>query len=190
MSTQLKKEFQEKDVNRIRNLVNKKFGDKTVMSTGYTKERVVRVEGEQWDEDGKKWTIKKGIKQSITKLDDIKKTVLYPLLCPKCSSPMKTRQDKEMFNAYKTCMGCVVNLETKLRSEGKYDDYIKAIRIKNILAFADDYKSAMMEFINEKTMSFVTEQGDIESWDGKLDKQKAIDNIDKFIEGLKSNIDE
>ena len=31
----LKKEFQQKDVNRIRNIVNKKYGDKTQASVGY-----------------------------------------------------------------------------------------------------------------------------------------------------------
>ena len=30
----LKKEFQQKDVNRIRNIVNKKYGDKTQISVG------------------------------------------------------------------------------------------------------------------------------------------------------------
>ena len=38
---------------------------------------------------------------------------------------MKIRQDKEMFNAYRTCLSCVLELEAKLRLEGTFDDYLK-----------------------------------------------------------------
>ena len=124
----LKKEFQEKDVNRIRNIVNKKYGDKTQLSIGYQTKKQDHKEGDVWEENDKQWTIKNGIKQTYTKLDSLKKELLYPLLCPKCNRPMKTRHDKEMFNSYRTCFTCVIELETKLRASGKYDEYIKFIK--------------------------------------------------------------
>ena len=49
----LKKEFQEKDVNRIRNLVNKKYGDKTQVSVGYQTQKYDHKDGDIWEEDGK-----------------------------------------------------------------------------------------------------------------------------------------
>ena len=185
----LKKEFQSKDVNRIRNIVNKKFGDKTQVSVGYTTKTEDHKEGDIWEENGKQWTIKDGIKQTFTKLDALKKELLYPLLCPKCESPMKTRQDKEMFNAYRTCFTCVITLETKLRAEGKFNDYMKAINAKNLISFADDYKSAMVDMIENDGLGFVTEYGDIEKWEGNLDREKALENIESFIKGLKESID-
>jgi hypothetical protein len=185
----LKKEFQEKDVNRIRNIVNKKYGDKTQLSVGYQTKKQDHKEGDVWEENDKQWTIKNGIKQTYTKLDSLKKELLYPLLCPKCNRPMKTRYDKEMFNSYRTCFTCVIELETKLRASGKYDEYIKALRIKNILSFADDYKAAMMEFIENDGMSFITEQGDIEKWDSKLNKEQAIKNIEDTIQALKDSVE-
>jgi hypothetical protein len=185
----LKKEFQEKDVNRIRNIVNKKYGDKTQLSIGYQTKKQDHKEGDVWEENDKQWTIKNGIKQTYTKLDSLKKELLYPLLCPKCNRPMKTRHDKEMFNSYRTCFTCVIELETKLRASGKYDEYIKALRIKNILSFADDYKAAMMEFIENDGMSFITEQGDIEKWDSKLNKEQAIKNIEDTIQALKDSVE-
>ena len=102
---------------------------------------------------------------------------------------MKTRQDKEMFNAYRTCFTCVIELETKLRAEGKFNDYMKAINAKNMLSFADDYKSAMIDMIENDGLGFVTEHGDIEKWDGNLDKEQALKNIDSFIEGIKDSIE-
>ncbi len=68
----LKKEFKHNDVNRLRNLVQGKYGDRTTMGTGYTKAKEFHDEGDVWEEDGRSWTIKNGVKQNITKLDKAK----------------------------------------------------------------------------------------------------------------------
>ena len=64
------------------------------------------------------------------------------------------------------------------------------VKVKNILAFADDYQSAMTEFIENDGMSFVTEHGDIEKWDAKLDKEQALKNIETFIQQLKDSVED
>jgi hypothetical protein len=64
----LKKEFQEKDVQRLRNLMTGKYGEKTTVGAGYTKQKEFHEEGDIWEEDGRQWTIKNGIKQNVTKL--------------------------------------------------------------------------------------------------------------------------
>ena len=69
----LKKEFTSKDVNRARNLVKKDFSGKTVDGVGYAKAHVAYAEGDIWEESGRTWTIKDGIRQNITKLDAAKK---------------------------------------------------------------------------------------------------------------------
>jgi len=94
----LNKQFKEKDINRLRNLITKKYGDKTGIQIGYTKSTQYHEEGDIWEENGKKWTIKDGIKQNITKLDKAKKAYLTPLFCPSCNKLMKKRFDKEYFN--------------------------------------------------------------------------------------------
>lgn len=65
----LNKQFTERDVNRMRNLIQGKHGDKVGQSVGYSKQEKDYKEGDVWEEDGRKWTIKEGIKQNITKLD-------------------------------------------------------------------------------------------------------------------------
>ena len=122
----LKKEFSTRDVNRARNLITKKFGDATGIQAGYTKQVVEHSEGEVWEENGKKWTIKNGIKQTITKFDKLKKLVTFPLICPECSNPMKDYEiNRKMYNIHGKCFDCVVKMETQLKIEGKYDEYEK-----------------------------------------------------------------
>lgn len=185
--TVLKKQFKEKDVNRLRNLITKKYGDKTQSLVGYNNITKKYKEGEIWEENNKTWTIKEGIKQRVTKLDALKKEILYPLFCPKCNSNMNSIQDKEMFQSYGTCFECVIKLETQLRIEGKYDDYIKLIRLKTLLSYENDWKQYILEEISQNS-SFFTEQGDIENWNNCIDKEKILKNIDAYIQGIKDSI--
>ena len=90
----LKKQFIEKDVQRLRNLVQGKYGEKTRSSVGFSKAQKFYKEGDIWESDGRTWTIKNGIKQNITKLDKAKKAHVMPLMCPKCDKLMKKRVDK------------------------------------------------------------------------------------------------
>ena len=75
----LKKEFKRKDVQRARNLIQGKTGASTGIQIGYNKKEEEYKEGDVWTEGRKTWTIKNGIKQTISKLDNIKKEVFMPL---------------------------------------------------------------------------------------------------------------
>ena len=97
----LKKEFQKRDVERLRNLMTGKYGDKTRSSVGFSKKQEFYKEGDIWEADGRTWTIKDGIRQNITKLDKAKKAHVMPLLCPKCKKVMKNRNDKTFYNIQK-----------------------------------------------------------------------------------------
>ena len=82
IETQLKKQFSERDLTRMRNIITKKTGDKTVTSVGYTKAEEIHEEGDVWEENGRKWTIKNGIKRNVRKIE----SAAIPLLCPKSNS--------------------------------------------------------------------------------------------------------
>ena len=71
MENNLKKEFAPRDVQRMRNIITGDTGARTQIQTGYEKKDEVHKEGDVWIEDGKKWTIKNGIKQTVTKLDEL-----------------------------------------------------------------------------------------------------------------------
>ena len=107
--SKLIKDWKEKDVQRLRNLVSKNHTDKTVTQIGYTKKRLNRVEGDCWEENNKTWTIKNGIKITITKLDTVKKLLQIPLTCPNCHKSMvNTRLNKNMYAIHNMCFDCVI----------------------------------------------------------------------------------
>ena len=128
----LKKEFQKRDVERLRNLMTGKYGDKTRSSVGFSKKQEFYKEGDIWEADGRTWTIKDGIRQNITKLDKAKKAHVMPLLCPKCKKVMKNRNDKPFYNIHKMCFNCVIDFEHELRKEGKWDEYQRKVKNNEI----------------------------------------------------------
>ena len=176
----LKKEFKRKDVQRARNLIMGKTGASTGTQVGYKKETKEYQEGDVWTEGKKTWTIKNGIKQTVSKLDAIKKEVFVPLCCPKCSKVMKHRLDKDNYKMHKNCHDCVIEFEHQLKIEGKYDDYIKDLKAKNSLDMVDDLESYLLSAVNETNEGYISEKGELERWVGGIDKEKMTKDI---IEG-------
>ena len=153
----LKKEFKQSDVQRVRNLVNKDYTASTKSQTGYQKAYQRHGEGDIWEESGKTWTIKNGLKQNITKLDAAKKAVRIPLTCPKCGGPMKHSLAKKMYNIHGFCFDpCTVNMEADLRKAGLYEAYEKKMMQGNIKAFASDIETWALDMVNTED-TFVTE---------------------------------
>jgi hypothetical protein len=185
----LQKDFKQRDVQRMRNLITKNYGDKTVTQAGYTKETVEHKEGDVWEENGKQWTIKNGLKQNITRLDNIKKSLIIPLTCPNCSKPMKNDTlNKKMWPIHKMCFDCVITMETKLKREGKFEEYERNMTKKGIETYIKELEEALLELSLSTTEdeSIVTESGDIEHWvGGNVDKQKILQDLQEHIQKLK-----
>ncbi len=182
----LKKEFKNKDVERMRNLIKGKSNNKTTQGIGYTKKQEYHKEGDVWEEDGRKWTIRNGLRQNITKMDKVKELGLTPLLCPSCGKIMNHPNDKTIYKVHRKCMDCVAQMETKLRLEGKWDEYVNKIHNEGIDKLILEYQEFIKESINESNNNFVTEQGDVESWVGGFDKEKILVDMEKGIKYLES----
>lgn len=184
----LKKEFKQADVQRVRNLVNKDFASKTKSQTGYKKSSKRHKEGDIWEENGKQWTIKNGIKQNITKLDSAKKAIRIPLTCPKCGGSMKHWLAKKMYKIHGFCFDCTVDMEAELRKAGLYDQYEQRMMQGNMKAFAKDVEEWAKELISSN-QSFVTEDGDIENWNSNNKKQQELaQNVRQYISHLSEHI--
>jgi hypothetical protein len=184
----LKKEFKQRDVQRMRNIITGKTGDRTQVLGGWENKIEEHKEGDTWEEDGKKWTIKNGIKQSITKLDKFKHLVSLPLTCPSCKKPMKADDlNKKMYSIHKMCLNCVIDMEAKLKLEGKYEQYEKNILNMNKNASLEEFEQALDSWLEEKD-TFVTEQGDIESWQGGDKAQIYKELKEKIQEFRKTDI--
>jgi|TARA_R110002153_G_C13255675_1_gene492006 hypothetical protein len=182
----LNKQFTEKDVKRMRNLIQGKHGEKTGQSVGYAKKDTHYKEGDVWEQDGRKWTIKEGIKQNITKLDAAKKAHLLPIFCPNCGSKMHSDLDKPYYNIHKKCFNCVVEFEHHLKTSGLYETYVKKINNADIDGVIEEFKAYIESELTLSNNSFITEQGDVEKWNGGPNVEKVLEGLSKTIEHLQN----
>jgi hypothetical protein len=186
----LNKEFKRKDVERMRNLIKGKSGESSELQVGYTAKKEDHKEGDIWEEGGKKWTIKDGIKQTYTKLDKIKKEAILPLFCPNCGSLMKKRVDAKMYKIHKTCFDCVIEMEHQLEIEGKYDEYERNMIAKNAESYLNDLEAYLTEAINESNTSYVSERGEVERWRGGIDKEKFTSEMKENFKGFRKQVED
>jgi len=185
----LKKEFKKSDVERVRNLVNKDFTAGTKKQSGYKRSIKKYAEGDIWEDGGRQWTIKNGIKQNITKLDSAKKALRIPLRCTNCGGPMKHHLAKKMYKIHGFCFDpCTVEMEANLKKAGLYDKYEERMMQGNMKAFANDVEQWALDLVNTQD-TFVTEAGDIEDWQSNKAKDKDIlKNVRQYISHLSEHI--
>ena len=74
-SSMMQREFKERDIQRMRNIIKKDYTAKTITQVGYSKSQEDHEEGDVWEENNRQWTIKNGLKQTVTKFDKLKKLV-------------------------------------------------------------------------------------------------------------------
>ena len=163
---------------------------------GWRPQQVERQEGEVWEDvDGKKWTKKNGLVQTVTKLDGFK----TPWWCPKCGTPLNGHHLK----AYKKaghCHECMLKEEMELKKSGKWHDVVKEKGRQNHIAWVKDKIQELQsyhenlsqpEFIhadNEKILM-------IEKWDMdintvKKDLIEEITKLQKHLEMVESGMSE
>ena len=189
--SQLKKEFKQKDVQRARNLIRKDYTSRSTVGTGYSKKREKHSEGDIWEEDGRTWTIKNGVKQNITKLDRAKKAHQVPLTCPKCGGSMKHHLAKKMYKIHGFCFDpCTVEMEAGLRKAGLYEEYEKNMMQGNMKAWASGLEQWIQDRVNE-SMTFVSEEGDVEDWSNNKAKhnQEMLKNVNEYLTQLKKHME-
>lgn len=183
--SQLKKEFQEKDVQRLRNLVQGKYGEKTHSSVGFSKADDFHAEGDIWESDGRTWTIKEGIKQNITKLDKAKE-VLMPLFCPSCGSVMKERLDSPIYKFFRHCFNCQCKFEMDLKLQGLWEDYKRELDNSTIDKLISISENILEDALTQSNQGYVSEAGDIQNWKGGINRELAEKNLEETVKYLKS----
>ncbi len=184
----LKKEFSKQDVQRARNLITGDSKSRTTEGVGYTKKYEHHIEGDVWEENGRTWTIKNGLKQNITKMDRFKKMGKLPLFCPECNTLMNKPLDKKVFPAYQKCFHCVVDAEAELKKQGKSQEYFDGLHNKHINNVQKEYENFIQEKLKESSESYITERGDKENWKGGISSEQLTQELQEgleFLENLK-----
>lgn len=187
----LKKEFKKSDVERIRNIIKKDFTSGTKTQIGYERDNKKRKEGDVWEERGKAWTIKNGIKQNITKLDKAKEYTKIPLGCPKCNGPMHHPVDKKMYRIHGFCFDCTIEYEATLRRAGLYKKYEEQMIKGNIGTFLQDMEAWTESFYRDKN-SYITEDGVVEDWtgSGKAQQDETVKQVKEFTSFIRSYLNQ
>lgn len=169
--------------------VTKKEGEKLVF--GWRGEaEPTRKEGDVWEDiNGKKWTIKNGIRQTVTKLDDAK----TPYWCPKCSKPMNHRFDIKFWRIRGHCMDCNVKFETELRRQGKWEEFERKRILRNYIAETKDTIAELQSYYNEVTKPEFLIMNEhektvlmMETWD--VDVNTLKEGLQKDIDTLTKNL--
>lgn len=184
--SQLNKEFSKRDVQRMRNILSGNTAEKTRVQAGFEKKKIQYDEGDIWEENGKTWTIRDGLKQTITKHDKLRQMVNLPLSCPSCNKSMKANKlNKKMWVIHSKCFDCVIEHETQLKATGEYEEYRKNIMNSNKDSFVGDYEQAVDAFLDEGGDTFMSEAGDIENWSKAKINPEVIKALKENIKQLK-----
>lgn len=85
---------------------------------------------------------------------------------------------------YKRCFNCQVDFESEIKKQGLWEEYEKNIINSDIDSVVKEFMIWSDEIINEDE-SYITENGDVESWIGK-GKEVLLQNRDETIKYLQN----
>ncbi len=88
------------------------------------------------------------------------------------------------------CFDCFIDYEAELRRNGLYEDYLMHSRKGNLKLFIKELEQRFSEAL-EYNDSFVTEQGDVETWktNNSKVKEQMTEKFQEYITYLKSKLD-
>jgi len=142
--------------------------------------------------EGQKET--KSVESDLTK---IMKEVRMPMFCPECKKVMKKTLDNKFWRLMGHCFDCQIEIENKLRIEGKYDEWEKKKILENKKSFLHDLKQSIDDF--EKTegkAEFFNSVGvrevelETEKWSmGEERFNKLITEAREYIQSLEDEIE-
>lgn len=113
------------------------------IQVGWTAPTIERKEGDVWaDFDGKKWTRKNGLIQSITKLDGAK----MPWWCPKCNTPLNSQIHTRAWQKLGVCYDCLAREETELKRTGQFEKVARERQKQNSIAWIKDKIQELQEY--------------------------------------------
>ena len=155
----------------------------------HEKKQPTRKEGEVWEENGKKYEWKHGVKQSVSKLQSAK----TPVFCPKCEKLLRGRLDSKMQMLHGMCHDCWMPNETRMRLDGTWDAYERHMMLSNAI---DRAKDVIQEFRGYQQMlanpQIHFQDGTFEEWNIGVDEMKADlqEEIEKLEGWLKELLNE
>ena len=190
----------------VKNILAGTHEEQNKLQVGYvpTEEpKVTRAVGDRWfDSDGNEWEQKEGYTVKLGKdwQQELHKDLNTFKNCPKetCICTLPKRLDEKMRVIHGMCFDCVIEMEHKLRIQGKYAEYDREKMKQNALAWlkeAERDKNLIAEELSKA--EFVNSFGDVEKWDVNTTKEELLRKIEEefqkfredFIQKLENNND-
>ena len=182
-----------KNVKAVKEMLGGEHKTQTKKTISFTDKVFVKREvGETWTDDkGQKWEQRKGYKVKVGKLSELRKELREFPNCNRenssCNSTEPGTADLKMKAIHGMCLNCVIEMEHKLKLEGKYEEYERKKLLENAEAWL---KQAEVEKEVLKTTlkaSFVNEDGSIEEWAEGMSEEELVEKIDKDFETFRKN---
>ncbi|MAG28400.1 hypothetical protein CMI47_22975 [Candidatus Pacearchaeota archaeon] len=134
-------------------------------------------------------------------LTDVMKDVRMPWFCPECDKTMKIKLDDKMWRLFGHCFDCQVKIETKLRIEGKYEEWAKKKVLLNQRSFVTEQLESVEEWKNQGDVTFYNQVNpdghsvEKETWSTdkeQLEKlaKEATDNYTDLLEKINLELSE
>ena len=86
---------------------------------------------------------REGQQKGVIEKLEATKAARVPWFCPECKKVMKTQLDDKMWYLYDHCFDCQVKIETKMRIDGTYDDWVEKKINANKLAWVQEQKESL-----------------------------------------------
>ena len=103
---------------------------------------------------------------------------------------MKHYLAKKMYKIHGFCFDCTVDMEADLRRAGLFEQYEKQMMQGNMKAWAASLEQWVEDTLNE-SMTYVTEEGDVEDWKGNSQKQKQqlLGGMNEYLKHLREHME-
>ena len=152
--------------------------------------------GEEWtDEDGKTWVQKNGYYMNKTKLHGAK----VPLFCPKCNGNMGDHEKKfhtGCWSRFGHCYSCQLKFEGKLKREGKWEDFVKRMKVDFNLHRMydakkefDSYKESMLKPVEFENYDKYGHKLNSDTWWASM-TPKQLDDMEKEMDETIKELEE
>ena len=116
---------------------------KDLMTTGKHEKDYVQVGYEGKKDKGQGGNTREG------KMTEIMKSVSMPWFCPNCKKAMKKKLDDKFWRMMGHCFDCQIEIENKLKIEGKFQEYANLKMLENQKSQVKDLEQSLDDF--EKT---------------------------------------
>ena len=133
----------------------------------------------------------------IPKMTEIMQDVRMPLFCKECNKVMKKKLDDKMWRLYGHCFDCQIEIENKIRIEGKYEEWEKEKIKQNKIAFIKEQIQSVEEWRDMKAPEWYNQVGvnypemEKEKWSVdtthiKLMAEEALKEYNKVLNELEN----